>query len=86
MPFVPQEHREEGYTPHTPGDLCYKEYLKLMNTWRANKRWTTVHEEFKRVFEIEDNEKIAKTLAYLTWLIREVMTYEDEKEKENGPI
>lgn len=86
MPFVPQEHREEGHTPCTPGDLCYLEYLKLMNAWRANRRWTTAHEEFKRVFEVEDNEKVAKTLAYLVWLIKEVMPYEYEKEKENGAI
>lgn len=85
MPFVPQEHRDSGHTPCTPGDLCYWEYLKLVNAWKANRRWTTAHEEFKRVFDV-DNQQAAKTLAYLVFFVKHVMPYEDEKEKENGTI
>jgi len=85
MPFVKQECRAEGHTPCAVGDLCYIEYKKLITAWRTERRWTTAHNEFKRVFDVDD-EQAAKTLAYLVFLVKEVMPYEDEKEKENGAI
>lgn len=85
MPFVPEEHREDGHTPCTPGDLCYKEYLQIIRAWKVNPRWTTAHEEFKRVFDVS-NEQAAKTLAYLVFFCKEVMPYEYKKCEENGDI
>jgi len=88
MPFIPNEERQElfkGNNPVTPGQMCYLEYVKLINAWKAERRWTTAHNEFKRVFDVDDAQA-AKTLAYLVFLIKKVMIYEDEKEKENGTI
>jgi len=88
MPFVPQSSREnlfKGNPPETVGDMCYLEYVKLINAWKADRRWTTAHNEFKRVFDVDDAQA-AKTLAYLVFLIKKVMPYEDEKESTNGTI
>ena len=88
MPFVPETNRvamSEGKPPETVGDMCYLEYTQLIAAWLKERRWTTAHNEFKRVFDVTD-EQAAKTLAYLVFLIREVMPYEEEKVKENGDI
>jgi len=88
MPFVPKENREamkNGEAPKTVGDQCYLEYLPMMEAWKKTRRWTTVHNEVKRVFGLSD-EVTAKFLAVLVFVIKEAMPYEHEKEKENGPI
>lgn len=85
MPFVPQECRDALHVPCSVGDLCYKEYLKLMASWKDSRRWTTCHNEFKRLFDCDDAQA-AKALAFFVFFNKHVMPYEDEKEKENGGI
>lgn len=85
MPFVKPECRVEGHTPCAVGDYCYLEYKKLIDAWRKERRWTTVHNLFKQMFDIDD-EHTAKTLAMFVFIIKEVMPYELEKEAENGQI
>ena len=88
MPFVPQENRKsmkEGKPPETVGDMCYLEYVPIMEAWHKERRWTTAHNELKRVFDLDDH-TAAKFLAYMVFFCKHVMPYEDEKEKDNGPI
>lgn len=88
MPFVPKENRRNmdgGGCPQSVGDLCYVEYKKLMTAWKKARRWTTVHNEFKRVFGVDD-EQAAKTLAFLVFMSKKVMDYENEKCDQNGNI
>ena len=88
MPFVPLENRGSmtcGNPPRTVGDRCYLEYTKLILAWLKERRWTTAHNEFKRVFDVDDAQA-TKTLAYLVFLIREVMPYEEKMVIKNGDI
>lgn len=88
MPFVPQNSRKrmaEGGQPETVGDLCYLEYKQLIEAWKSERRWTTAHKEFQRLFGGTD-EEAAKHLAYMVWFMEHVMLYESEKQFENGDI
>lgn len=85
MPFVKQECRAEGHLPCCVGDLCYLEYVKLMEAWKKERRWTTVHNLFKQTFDVDDAQA-AKTLAYLVFFCLHAMEYETEKIAENGDI
>ncbi len=88
MPFVPQENRKamnDGFPPITVGDKCFLEYQKLVSAWIKNKRWTTAHNEFKRLFDCTDAQA-AKTLAYLVFFDLHVMPYEKDKQAENGDV
>lgn len=89
MPFVKNGKRApllSGELPPTDkGDLTFLEYVPLINAWRKERRWTTAHNEFKRVFNVDDV-MAAKCLAFLEFYIREVHPYEDEKLRENGDI
>lgn len=77
--------------PEVPGDLCFLEYVKLISEWRKERRWTTAHNEFKRVlseiFGYAWNDKdTAKFLALMEFYAREVHIYEHEKFEENGGV
>ena len=85
MPFVSDEHREDGHIPCTPGDLCFREYLPLIRKWRKERRWTTWHELFRDAFGLT-NQQAAKISAFAVLFCKEVMKYEKEKCKENGDI
>lgn len=88
MPFVPQSNRkdmEQGNPPKTVGDMCYLEYRKLMDSWVKERRWTTAHNELKRILGTND-EDAATILAYLVFFSLHVIPYEIEKRQENGEI
>ena len=85
MPFVKQECRAEGHQACAVGDLCYVQYKKLVDEFKKNPRWTTVHDLFRETFEVDDAQA-AKTLSWFVFVAKYVMPYEDEKEKENGSI
>lgn len=95
MPFIKQDKRAPlmagDMEPQDKGDHCFLEYVALIAKWRAERRWTTAHNEFKRVlselfgWEWDDRET-AKFLALLEFYAREVHPYENEKVEENGGI
>lgn len=89
MPAVKQDRRAPllrgDLQPTEKGDLCYLEYVPLITAWRNERRWTTAHNEFKRLFNTDDGQT-AKFLAFLEFYIREVHVYENEKFEENGNI
>lgn len=85
MPFVSDEHREDGHTPCAPGDLCYLAYRKLVREWWDKRRWTTAHEQYRDMFGL-NNEEAAKQLAWQVHFFFNVMRYETEKREENGDV
>ena len=85
MPFVPPECRLPEHKPCSVGDQCYWKYLELMTAWNKEKRWTTIHNEFKRLFDCDDDQA-ARALAFFVFFAKHAMPYEDEKCKANGDI
>jgi len=89
MPFVKQERRQpllDGtLAPAEVGDLCFLEYKPLMDAWRKEPRWTTIHNEAKRIFGINDDQA-AKLLAFFEFYIRHGHAYENKKIAENGDL
>ena len=89
MPFVKQDLRAPlllgDIDPKAAGDLCFLEYSKIMMAWRNESRWTTIHNEFKRIFKVDD-EKAAAFLAFLEFYFNHGHPYELEKKEENGDI
>ena len=86
MPFVPQSNRKkisEGLPPESVGDQCYIEYCRLMEAWKKERRWQTVHDQFKRIFRIESDAPAASMLAFMVWFNEHAMLYEWEKQNEN---
>lgn len=77
--------------PSEVGDKCFVEYVKLIAKWRKERRWTTAHNEFKRVLTelfgwTWTDTETAKFLALMEFYAREVHRYESEKVEENGDI
>jgi hypothetical protein len=89
MPAIKQDRRVPllmgDLKPTEKGDLTFLEYVPLVRAWRKERRWTTAHNEFRRLFDVTD-EQAAKFLAFLEFYIREVHPYENEKFEENGEI
>ena len=89
MPFIKPEDREPllkgERQPATPGEMCFMEYVPLMDAWKKERRWTTVHNEFKRMMKCSD-EDAAKFLAILEFYVRHVKKYEKEMSDLNGDI
>ena len=99
MPFVCEKCRMVGHKPCAVGDLCYNAYRYLIISWRLTRRWTTAHNLLKDLawwtlkewatyrtkYGLADY-VVASILAYKVFFNKEVMVYEDEKEKENGKI
>lgn len=89
MPFVKQELREPlvrgDIDPKAVGDLCFLEYSKIMQAWRENPRWTTIHNEFKKASGFGDHQA-AHFLAFLEFYFNHGHPYELEKKEENGDI
>lgn len=108
MPFIKQERRDiierlgidalkESPERIQPGDRCYYYYRGMVKQWKANPRWTTAHEIFKRMMfsygitshpstDEQAEWDAAHLLAWQVFFVRYVLPYEDEKEKENGTI
>ena len=85
MPFVKKECRDPEHKPCSVGDLCFKEYSELMKIWKENPRWTTVHDQFRHMFDCTD-EQAARALAFFEFYIRHAHEYENKKVAENGDI
>lgn len=89
MPFVEQQLREPlvrgDIKPKAVGDLCFLEYSQIMQNWRENPRWTTIHREAKRLFGFTDD-GAAKFLAFIEFYFNHGHPYEIEKKEQNGDI
>lgn len=89
MPFVKNDLRAPlmlgDIKPKVPGDLCFLEYTKIMLAWRQEPRWTTIHNEFKRITGVDDKQAAA-FLAFLEFYFNHGHPYEIEKKEENGDI
>lgn len=89
MPFVKQDLRAPLLTgdivPKAPGDLCFLKYSDIMAAWRKDPRWTTIHNEFKRLTGMDDFQA-AGFLAFLEFYFNHGHPYEIEKKEENGDI
>lgn len=85
MPFVKQECRAENHVSCSVGDLCFKAYKPIIEAWRKEPRWTTAHNEFKRIFGTND-EQTATILAYMVFFNMHVIDYEFDKQDEHGDI
>lgn len=89
MPFIKSDLRAPllrgDIKPKQVGDLCFLEYSKIMQNWRENPRWTTIHTEAKRLFGFTDD-GAAKFLAFLEFYVRHGHRYELDKSEENGDI
>lgn len=90
MPFITKDRREAFPQDPQPGDLCYKYYKPLVDTWMASPRWTTVHNLFKQYFlshvDDSDDEWAARTLAWQVFFQLHIMPYELEQRAKNGGI
>lgn len=85
MPFVKNDCRMSDHSPCCVGDQCYQEYIKLVDSWKLNRRWTTAHNLLKDLLELTD-EETASLLAYAVFFTLHVMPYEIEKRSQNGDI
>ena len=89
MPFVKQDLRmplvRGDIKPKAVGDLCFLEYSQLMQAWRESPRWTTIHNQFKRMTGMNDDQAAA-FLAFLEFYFNHGHPYEIEKKEENGDI
>ena len=97
MPFIKQWRRDaiakfglQVLASVDPGDRCYVQYKKLMEAWKKEPRWTTVHNLLKEELEGPNNgptdEAVAKILAWQVFFHRVVMPYEEQKAKKNGEV
>ena len=93
MPFIPPEKRiliDQGRLHHfEPGDRCYVYYKALIEEWRKEPRWATVHRLFMEMndkFFPTDDDEIAAALAWQVFFNLHVMEYEKKKREENGDI
>lgn len=89
MPFIRRDLRApllaKDISPKAVGDICFLEYSKIMSAWRNEPRWTTVHNEFKRIFGVDDM-KAAAALAFLEFYFNHGHPYEIDRREENGDI
>lgn len=83
----------EFITSATPGDWCYIFYLKMMERWNVEPRWTTAHDIYRDMRrELMYNEhysidqRAACELAWQVFFHNHVIDYEYKKISENGDI
>ena len=99
MPFITQDRRpaaEKGQLPDTqPGDRCYRAYKEMVDAFKKEPRWTTVHKIYKghlhtlhktHMADVQCDDCVAAQLAWQVFFQKYVMPYEDKKEAENGTI
>lgn len=89
MPFVKQYLRAPLLTgdirPKAVGDLCFLHYSDIMAAWRKDRRWTTIHNEAKRLFHLDD-EGAARFLAFMEFYHNHGHPYELVQKENNGDI
>jgi hypothetical protein len=103
MPFIKKEQRElcdkDFRFAEEKGDLCYLIYRDLLNEFKLEPRWKTIHEIYKtrlldtvwlfKYRETRFSREDAITALHLAWqvfFITHVMPYEEKKIEENGDI
>lgn len=103
MPFITPEKRKlvdsDVRLAEDKGDLCYYFYKKMIEAWKAERRWTTAHNLYKDMVLNLDHLIILKetkytradqiTALHLAWQVffaLHVCDYENEKQFENGDI
>lgn len=95
MPFITQERRQalaNGEGPQSVGDLCYLSYKDMVRIWKEHPRWRTAHAIYSQVVREKRgdaatfDQKVALDLAWQIFVLKHLIQYEDEKEKENGTI
>ena len=100
MPFIEQKRRAlidqyglaavtELNTDIQPGDRCYLFYRDMVNAWRAEPRWTTVHNIFRNLMTTDsddEDDQVARVLAWFVFFHLHVIPYELKKREENGDI
>lgn len=95
MPFIIGERREmiknNLLKDFQPGDYCYVYYKSMVEEWKANPRWTTAHNIYKKMkrypqFEYNEDKRRAHELAWQVFFQLYVMPYEEEKREQNGDI
>lgn len=94
MPFIKQwrrhaidKHGLESLSVIEPGDRCYVHYRNMMRDWKDNRSWSTFHQMTKNMLnDINEEESIARFLAWQVFFALNVLPYEIEKRKENGDI
>jgi len=92
---------KQGGKPETVGDITYMAYKVFIERWKEERRWTTAHNILKdiekisetiyrhviaRSPELANDVPLAVALAWQVFFAKEVIKYENEKEKENGSI
>jgi len=96
MPFISHNERvelAEGKPAGTVGQLCYLYYIKMVEAWNKEPRWSTAHSIYKKVLlakqaasPIITDEIVAADLAWQVFMFEYVYPYELERKKENGTI
>lgn len=88
MPFTNPEDRIRALKGliGAVGDLCFVEYKPMKEEWDKTRRWTTAHNQYKRVFGIRTDGQAAKELAWWVHFVLNVIPYEIEKRAENGDV
>lgn len=89
MPFIKQELRQPLLTgqikPQAVGELCFLRYADMMEKWKDQPRWTTIHNMCKEAMCMNDMQASA-FLAFLEFYFNHGHFYELEKKEENGDI
>ena len=94
MPFVTPARRkylDGGGEPIELGDMCYNFYKPMVEAWKANPRWATAPDIYKRMVEEFDflsneDDRVAYRLAWEVFFALHVLEYEKRKREENGDI
>lgn len=96
MPFIEQKRRDiidkqglERLSVIEPGDRCYVYYKEMVDQWQINHRWTMAHNIFKDATSkliVDEDDDIARALAWQVFFQLHVMPYELEKRRLNGDI
>ena len=99
MPFIKQERRtlaaKKQLPDVEPGDLCYYYYKEMVDAFRKEPRWITVHKIYKahlhglhktHMADVQCDDCLAAQLAWMVFFQKYVMPLENQKEAENGTI
>ena len=99
MPFIKQERRatvERGtLTDVEPGDRCYKFYKEMVDAFKKEPRWTTIHKIYKghlydlhltHMANVMCDDCLAARLAWQCFFNFYVLPYEEKQRALNGDI
>ena len=103
MPFITKDKRElcdkDFRFAEDKGDMCYIIYKELLDEFKKEPRWKTIHNIYKTklvdtfwLFKYReskftrDDVLTALHLAWQVFFITHVMPYEEQKIEENGSI